>query len=112
MGVSYQAMLYVGKQFESAGDAEEFIRDKIGFTDEEEQELEEVGLQEMMYCKNRFNLGGECINCYNGYGFLLGTELSVRQPETFVRQVEEAFAKWNALFPDDPAEIIHTVKIY
>ena len=52
------------------------------------------------------------INCYSGYGFILGTELSVSDPETFTEQYYEAVAKWNKLFPEYPAKLIKEVKVY
>lgn len=112
MGTSYTALLYVGKQFDDQHEAEEFIRDTIGFTDEEERAIEENGLSGLLYGDNRFNLDGDILNYYTDWGgFVLGTQLSVRNPETFMMQVEDAFSKWNALFPDTPAAVVHTVRV-
>jgi len=112
MGVNYRAMIFVGKHFDSAHEAEDFLRDNIGFTDEEEREIEEDGLQEFLCCVNRFSLDGEVINCYSDYGFLLGTELGVSQPEMFGKHYSEAVEHWNKMFPEHPAQLIREVKVY
>lgn len=112
MGVDYRAMIYVGKAFEDSSEAEQFIRDNVGFTEDEEELIKECDLQELVYGENRFNLGGDMINCYSGYGFILGTELSVADPEKFAEQYHEAVSKWNKLFPEHPAKLIKEVKVY
>ena len=112
MGVDYRAMIYVGKEFEDAYEAERFIRDSVGFTDEEGWFLEDNDLEELLSDDNRLDLEGDTINCYSGYGFILGTELSVSDPETFAEQYHKVVAKWDKLFPTYPAKLIKEVKVY
>jgi len=113
MGIDYTPLLYVGKEFEDSREAEEFLRDNIGFIDEEEREIDEDGLSEFLYNDNRFNLDGDILNYYTDFGgFVLGVELKPRPVDTFAKRVEEAFATWNNLFPKHPADVIHTVKVH
>lgn len=112
MGTSYTALLFVGREFEDCHEAEEFLRDNICFTDEEERVIEEDGLPEFLYDENRFGLEGDILNYYTDFGgFVLGVRLSPREPETFAKRVEEAFEHWNTLFPQHPAQIVHTVQV-
>lgn len=112
MGIDYTALLYVGKQFDDASEATDFLRDKLGFTDEEEREIDEDGLSEFLYGENRFNLNGDILNYYTDWGgFVVGIQLDPRQYDSFIEQVQDAYAHWSSLFPDVEADIIHTVQV-
>lgn len=110
MGIDYRAVLAVGKEFDDDSEVEDFVRANLTLTEEEEEILDEDGITEALY--NRGDLKCECLNAYHGSGFYLGFKLNPRNVERFAEDVSDAINKWNALFPNDEAEIIHTVMVY
>lgn len=112
MGVDYRAVLAIGLEFEDANECVELLREHL--TGEDLQSLEDEGdsyISEITYNHDKLPLV-ECLNCYSGYGWYVGFWVNVRDVERFSENVAEAIRKWNKMFPDTPAEIIHTVRIY
>ncbi len=112
MGIDYNALLYVGKLFDSQGEAENFIKDANFLSETDKEELEELGLSEFLATYP--HLGGESIDSYSGYGFIVGYELSfyVYEPETYLAAYKESVRDWYELFKDVKPEIIHEVKVW
>ena len=112
MGIDYTALLYVGKQFDDASEATDFLRDNLGLTDEEEQEIDSDGLSEFLYNENRLVLDGDILNYYTDWGgFVLGKQLNPSKYDLFLTEVQDAITHCNTLFTDVEADIIHTVQI-
>lgn len=110
MGVDYRAMLYVGQEFETGREAENFLEKFVTLSEEDQKVIDEEGIEEFLYCHEE--LEGDTIDCYSGYGFVLGIELSCRNPETFAERYNEAIATWKKYFGDETFNLIHTVKVY
>ena len=113
MGVSYSAVLAVGLTFDDASEVVDLLNEYSLLSDEDNQSLEEEGnyyIQEI--CWGHETLPNvECLDCYSGCGYYIGFPLSVREPEKFADNVKEAFEKWNKLFPNHPASIVHDVRV-
>lgn len=107
MGVSYRAILAIGKEFEDRHEAESFLRDNGFLAEFSEEDIDDSGLEECLPC----NMDGSMLDYYNGYGFYLGFDISCRSPEKFTQDFREGMAKWNVLFPHSPAEVVHTVRV-
>lgn len=105
MSVDYTAILAIGKEFDERSEAELFIVNNKLATEEEIEEAD--GLSEWLY--NHDKLDGDCLNHYSGNGFYVGFDISCRDPESFAKSFAEGMDKWNALFPNSPAEVVHTV---
>jgi len=105
MSVDYTAVLAVGKEFDEQGEAEDFLRENGFLRDVTEEEMEDEGLTELL----PEALQGSCLNYYYGYGFYLGFHISCRDVESFKKNYEEGVEKWDKMFPNTPAEIVHTV---
>lgn len=113
MGVNYSPVLYVGKQFENEYEAKEFYSKFYDYTEEDLEYIEEENFQE--WCSGLYNgLSGEILNHYNGYGFVFGIDIgsSVRQPDLFNIEVQDAITKWKGLFGNEPFSIVHTVSVW
>lgn|SRR5574343_1002207 len=112
MGVSYRPVLYVGKEFEDQNEAKDFYSKFYDYTEEDIEYIEEESFSEFCYSLEN-GLSGEILNCYNGYGFVFGIDIgsSVRQPDLFNSKVQDAIAKWEELFGNEPFSIVHTVRV-
>ena len=105
MSVDYTAVLAIGKEFESASEAEQFLRDNDLLQDVSEQDIYDSGLSECLPA----HLEGSCLNYYTGYGYYIGYGVSCRDTESFRKDFESGMEEWEQMFPDTPAEVIHTV---
>lgn len=112
MGIDYNALLYVGKLFEYAEEAEVFIKKANFLSETDKEELEQTGLSEFLGTYP--HLGGESIDSYSGYGFIVGYDLSsyVYEPETYLAAYKESVRDWYELFEGVKPEIIHEVKVW
>lgn len=113
MGVDYTALLYLGKQFESVMDAEEFYKEHIPLTDAEERAIEEDGFQEFL--SDHPTLSGTCTNYYvSNPPFVLGFDLRqyVRQAHLLPNIINDKAEQWKKMFGDEKYDIIHTVKVW
>lgn len=111
MGVDYCAVLYIGKEFDEDCDAEYFVRKHFTLTSEDEEFIEEENLNEWLY--NQEDFDSEILNYYaRNTPIVIGYDLGHPKPETFQQKVKEAVEKWEAKFPNEKWEIIHTVKVY
>lgn len=112
MGIDYNALLYVGKKFDDVSEATDFIKKANFLSETDKEELEEIGLPEFL--DTYPHLGGESIDSYNGYGFIIGYDLSsyVYEPETYLAAYKESVRDWYELFKDVKPEIIHEVKVW
>jgi len=111
MGVSYRPVLAIGAEFEDASECVDLLRhllsadDLLTIGDEGDSFISELTIN-MMY-----RPAVKCLNLYSGYGWYVGFDLSVRDVEKFSENVADAIQKWNEMFPDVPAQIIHTVRV-
>lgn len=113
MGVDCSAVLYVGKQFEDQREAKDFYERFFTLSEEDEQYIEEESFSEFCYGLDN-GLSGTTLNCYSGYGFVLGIDIGsyVRKPESFAEEVQKAISKWKELFGEEKYDIIHTVRVW
>lgn len=107
MGIDYSPVLYLGKQFESQYEAKEFYEQHFKLSDKEIEFIEEDGFSEFMYSHKE--LSGTPLNCYSGYGFVLGIDLSYPDPLTFADNYVKAINMWKKSFGDEPYDLIHEV---
>ena len=105
MSIDYTAVLAIGKTFESAHEAEQFLRDNDLLKDVSEQDIKDSCLSECL----PDGIDGSCLNCYTGYGFYIGYDVGCRDTESFRKDFESGMEEWERMFPDTPAEVIHTV---
>lgn len=110
MGISYAAILAVGKEFDEVCELEEFVREHLALSEEDEEEIEAEGITEFLHNKEGWP-DCECLNCYHGDPFYIGFKINPRNTERFAESVSDAIEKWDRMFPNHPAEIIHTVRV-
>jgi hypothetical protein len=110
MGVSYSAVLAVGREFDEKYDVEQFVREYLTLSDEDEAYIDDEGISEFLYSKKDWPTC-ECLDLYHGDPYYIGFKLNPRDTERFAENVADAIEKWNKMFPNHPAEIIHTVRI-
>jgi hypothetical protein len=114
MSVSYTAILAVGlSDFDGASEVVDLLNEYNLLSEDDKECLESEG---DYYIQEILSGGGdmptvECLNAYDGRDYYIGFPLSVREPEKFADNVKEAFDKWNKLFPNHPASIVHEVRI-
>ena len=109
MGTSYRPVLYLGKYFEDDNEAKEFYEQFYKLSEEDQEVIEEDGFGEYMY--EHEELSGTMLNYCQGYGFLLGIELSRPNPLTFADDYIKAILTWKKYFKDEPYDLIHEVRI-
>jgi hypothetical protein len=112
MGVDYTAVLIVGKEFDSAEEAADFLRSHgIDVPDAESDEMQD-GFEEWIAGTDRHGLQWERFNHYSSWdGGSLGWNPNVRNIEGFAEEVKGMQARWQDLFKETP-EIIHAVKVW
>lgn len=112
MGVDYTAVLMVGKEFESPGEAADFMRSHGLDVPGDDDEAMEDGLAEFLYSGSIEGLNFKLLNYYSSWdGGILGWDLNVSPPEKFAEQVGNLLQRWKTLFNED-ADIVHTVKVW
>lgn len=113
MGVDYKAVLYVGKEFETEGEAIDFYQGLHPLSDSQWNIIQEDGFQEFLSCQDSV-CEGEMLNLYTSHGFVLGFDVSysIYDPDYFADVVKGRAELWNTLFPNEPCHIINTVKVY
>jgi hypothetical protein len=111
MGISYKAILYVGKEFEDHSEAKSFYERCVTISEGDEANIDDDGFEE--FVNSQTGLCASRLNYYNGYGFVLGIDIgnSLQQPEKFGDAVSCAISEWRELFKEEPFEIIHTVVV-
>lgn len=113
MGVDYSPVLYIGKQFEDQREAREFYERFFELSEEDREYIEQESFSEFCYGLDN-GLTGKVLNCYNGYGFVLGIDLGryVRKPEEFAEATKKAVDKWKELFGEEKCEVVYTVCVW
>jgi len=113
MGVDYSPVLYVGKEFGDSSEAQDFYEQFFALSESDYEYIEDNGFSEFC-CNLKNGLSGETLNCYSGYGFVLGIDIgsSVRNHECFAESVGDAIIKWEELFKDEPFYIVHAVRVW
>ena len=113
MGVDCSFVFYVGKQFDDSQEAREFYERFFELSNEDENYIEEDGFAEFCYGLEN-DLDGVTLNCYSGWGFVLGIDIGagIHDPERFSELVSDAITKWKSIFKDEAFEIIHTVRVW
>lgn len=109
MGVNYSAVIAIGKEFDDKYEAQQFLEDNGILSEKDLEEIDEEGLSEWLY--NNDKIGGGRLN-YSGDYYYVGFDLSVRDPESFRKSFEEGMEQWDKLFPNDPPDMIKTVRVY
>ena len=114
MGVDYTALLYLGKQFESVRDAEEFYELHFPVSYVEEMNMPDFeGFSEFI-CDHP-TLSGTLTNYYtDGSIFILGFDLGqyVRHGRLCPNIINNKAEQWKKMFGDEKYDIIHTVKVW
>ena len=75
MGICYSPVLYLGKSFEDDYEARAFYEQYYKLSEDDKEVIDEDGFGEYMY--GHEELSGTMLNYYQGYGFLLGIDLSL-----------------------------------
>lgn len=110
MGVDYSPVLLVGKTFDDEYELEAFVMRHIELSEEDNEYIEDEGFS--CFAQETTLFDCQCLNCYSGYGYVVGFDIGRPKPETFKEDVDKAISKWNALFKDEKYDIIHTVRIW
>lgn len=112
MGVDYDPVLMVGKEFDSPEEAAAFMREHgIELPGEDSDEMAD-GLAEWLGGNDVFGLEWERYNYYSSWdGGCLGWSPSVRDIEKFPDQVREFQKEWKDIFGEE-SSLIHTVKVW
>lgn len=113
MGVDYSPILYIGKQFEDQKEARDFYERFFELSDEDKAYIEQESFSEFCYSLDN-GLTGDVLNCYNGYGFVLGINLGryVGEPNKFAEATQNAISKWKEIFGKEKYKVIHTVRVW
>jgi hypothetical protein len=109
MGVDYNAVIGIGKEFYDKYEAIDFLESHNVLTDEDRNEIEEDGFSEWLY--NNTKVEGRLLNYYSGDYYFVGYELSCGDPESFRKSFEEGMENWDSYFPDVAPEVIKTVQV-
>ena len=114
MGVSYTALLYLGKEFDSVEEAEEFYELHFPVSYVEEKNMPDFeGFGEFIY--DHPSLSGTRTNYYtNGPRFILRFDLGqyVWQAHLLPNIINDKAEQWKTMFGDEKYDIIHTVKVW
>lgn len=113
MGVDYTAILAIGKEFDELSEVVEFLEENNVLSEANLKVLEEEGdgyIIEVLYDEVGMP-ECSCLNCYSGYGYYLGYNISCRSVEEFEKTLNAGLRMWAEKFPNEPAEIIHTVRV-
>lgn len=114
MSTSYTAILAVGlSDFDGASEIVDLLEHYNLLSDDDKEYLEAEfsdGISELLWSHDKLPRV-ECLNLYSGCGHYIGFPLSIREPEKFADNVKEAFEKWNKLFPNHPASVVHEVRV-
>jgi hypothetical protein len=115
MGVDHSTIFGIGKLFENSHKAEEYFREKYKLTEEQEEELDKIGLEEFLSCAGPGEDDlpfGETINCYSGDGFWIGYSLNTYDEIVDLKlSIEYGESQWRKVFGDEP-EIIDQVRVW
>lgn len=110
MGVDYDAILYVGKEFDNQEEAKEFYTKYVDLSQEDLDYIEENDFSEFMYDHKELD-GTVTSYYYSNPSFILGVDItySTGSPTDFSEAFASAVATWSKYF-DEPCEVILTVK--
>jgi len=113
MGVDYNPVFAIGKEFETVSECVEFLNEHGVLTEEQQHELEEEGDSYITEIAGPgdLELDVENLNAYSGYGYYVGISLNPRNISALSDSVAEALNLWARKFPNVEADIIHTVRI-
>lgn len=109
MGISYSAVIGIGKEFSDSYEAESFLEQHNILTDDDREVIEEDGLSEWLYSNKKVE--GRLLNYYSGDYYFVGYELSCSDPESFRKSFEEGMENWDKYFPDVAPDVIKTVQV-
>lgn len=111
MGIDYNAVLAIGKEFNDRSEAQEFLEGSGVLSEDDLDDIENGdGLGEWLY--NNDKVGGGILNYYSSCTpYYIGYDISVRDPEAFQKSFDDAMTQWNQLFPSVAPDVIHTVRV-
>jgi len=109
MGVSYSAIVGIGKEFDDKHDAEAFLEKHNVLSDEDRERIEEDGLSEWLYDNEKVE--GRMLDCYRGDYFFVGYELNCSNPEAFKASFDNGMELWKEYFKDVEPDMIKTVRV-
>lgn len=112
MGVSYSAILYLGRAFESEEDALEFYQRHFELSEDDLEAIKSDGFGEWVY--DHPSLSFTQTSYYtNDCDYILGFNLApyVKYPDIFTSAVQDKVEDWRVMFGDEPYNIIHDVRI-
>lgn len=112
MSIDYDAVLAVGKVFDSYDEAEQFFTTKIKLTEKQLAELDRDGFEEFVqsHGKKSWPSGG-MINAYTGGEFWLGFGIDTSSIEKYLTSSNYGINTWQKLFGEVP-EIINEVYVW
>lgn len=109
MGVSYTAILAIGKEFNDWDEAKNFLSKYYEFTEDDEDQIEEDGFSEWLYNHDTFD--GEMLDCYSGDYMYVGYRIRCSDPIIFEESFNSSMNLWKAAFPYVEPDVIHTVRV-
>ena len=114
MGVNYTALLYLGREFDSVEEAEEFYESHFPASYVEEKNMSDFeGFEGFLY--DNPTLSGTVTNDYAADStFILGFDLGqyVWQAHLLSNIINDKAEQWKKMFGDEKYDIIHTVKVW
>lgn len=114
MGVNYSPLLYLGKEFDSVEDAEEFYELHFPVSYVEEKNMDDFdGFEEFL--SSHPTLSGTRTNYYtDNTPFILGFDLKqwVRYAHLLPNIINDRAEQWKKMFGDEKYDIILTMKVW
>lgn len=115
MGVDYDAVLYLGREFESEDEAIDFVKENINLSTLDKEFIKTSGLTEWLFWHKV--LSGTILNYYvdsNCSGFVLGIDLEeyIKDPYDFKNKYNSAISTWKEIFGEQEFNLVNTVKIW
>jgi hypothetical protein len=114
MGVDYTPVFAIGKTFDYATDAVEFLRKHGVLTEAHEDDLCAEGdeyISEIAYAEDDFP-DVQCLDLYRGDYYYVGYAINARDVDNLVENAEKAKVNWKAKFPNVVADVLHIVRVH
>lgn len=109
MGVDYNAVVGIGKEFYDKSEVVDFLEQYNVLDDEDRDQIDADGLSEWLY--NNEKVDGRLLNYYSGDYYFVGYELSCSSPEAFKESFDDGMKRWAKLFVGIAPDVIKTVQV-
>ena len=105
MPPAYNAILAIGRKFDTEIDALDFLISKEYVNDRNLEEIKKYGLWDYL---GDIDLEGGAMNCFTGEGFWIGWNLSLTN---LIESIRDKSQNWRLSFHEEP-EIILEVEVF